>query len=164
MSKRQVFYSFHYQPDSWRASQVRNMGVIDGNRPATDNDWETVTRNGDDAIKRWIADQMNGRSCTVVLIGNGTAGRKWIKHEIEKTWSDGKGLVGIYIHNLKNSAGQQSYQGNNPFSDYNINGVNMANIVKTYNPPYSDSQRVYNYINNNIADWIEEAINIRNRY
>lgn len=161
---RQVFYSFHYQPDNWRASQVRNMGIVEGNRPATDNDWETVTKSGDDAIKRWIADQMNGRSCTVVLIGSGTAGRKWIKHEIEKTWSDGKGIVGIYIHNLKNSSGQQSNQGTNPFSEYDINGVNMATIVKAYNPPYSDSQSVYNYINNNIADWIEEAITIRNRY
>ena len=107
---------------------------------------------------------MNGRSCTVVLIGTGTAGRKWIKHEIEKTWNDGKGLVGIYIHNLKNLAGQQSSQGNNPFSEYNINRANLANIVKTYNPPYSDNQSVCNYINNNIANWIEEAIDIRSSY
>lgn len=29
--KRQVFFSFHYQPDSRRASQVRNIGALDGN-------------------------------------------------------------------------------------------------------------------------------------
>jgi hypothetical protein len=34
---KQVFYSFHYDNDNWRASQVRNMGVIEGNRPAPDN-------------------------------------------------------------------------------------------------------------------------------
>jgi hypothetical protein len=33
--------------------------------------------------------------------------------------------------------------------------------VKTYEPPYSDSKDVYKYINNYLADWIEEAINIR---
>ena len=30
---RRTFYSFHYKPDNWRAAQVRNMGVIEGNRP-----------------------------------------------------------------------------------------------------------------------------------
>ena len=53
---RRAFYSFHYAPDAWRASTVRNIGAIEGNRPATDNDWEAVKRGGDDAIKRWIAD------------------------------------------------------------------------------------------------------------
>jgi len=57
-TKRQVFYSFHYKPDSWRVSQVRNIGTIEGNKPAPDNDWETVTKSGDDAIKKWIEDQM----------------------------------------------------------------------------------------------------------
>ena len=28
--KRQVFYSFYYKPDNVRASQVRNMGVVEG--------------------------------------------------------------------------------------------------------------------------------------
>ena len=31
--KRRVFYSFHYQADSWRASMVRNIGSIEGNKP-----------------------------------------------------------------------------------------------------------------------------------
>jgi len=47
---RKVFFSFHYKPDNWRASQVRNMGVIDGNRPVSDNDWEQITRGGDEAL------------------------------------------------------------------------------------------------------------------
>ncbi len=37
---RRAFYSFHYKPDNWRAAQVRNMGVIEGNLVASDNDWE----------------------------------------------------------------------------------------------------------------------------
>ena len=61
---RRAFYSFHYKPDATRASQVRNIGVVEGSRPATDNDWETVTGGGDAAIKKWIASQMSGRSCT----------------------------------------------------------------------------------------------------
>lgn len=29
MAKRQVFFSFEYNKDAWRASQVRNMGKAD---------------------------------------------------------------------------------------------------------------------------------------
>ena len=99
---RRVFYSFHYKPDNWRAAQVRNMGVIEGNPPCSDNDWESIKKGSDAAIKKWISDQMSGKSCIVVLIGSDTTGRKWINHEIIKGWNDGKGVVGIYIHNLKN--------------------------------------------------------------
>ena len=93
---RRVFYSFHYTPDNWRAATVRNIGSIEGNRPASDNDWHSITKAGEDAIKRWIADQMKGRTCTVVLIGTNTANRKWINYEIIKSWNDGVGIVGIH--------------------------------------------------------------------
>ena len=98
---RKCFYSFYYQPDNARASQVRNIGVIEGNASVSDNDWEKVTQGGDDAIKKWIAGQMYGRTCAVVLVGTNTANRKWINHEIVKAWDDGPGVVGIHIHGLK---------------------------------------------------------------
>lgn len=66
---RRVFYSFHYKPDNWRASQVRNIGVVEGNRPVSDNDWEAVKKGGDKAIESWINDQVSGKSCSVILIG-----------------------------------------------------------------------------------------------
>lgn len=160
---RKVFYSFHYQPDNWRVSQVRNIGAIEGNKPATDNDWETVTKGGDSQIEKWIADQMSGRSCTVLLIGKETANRKWINHEIIKTWNDKKGIVGVYIHNLKDRYSSQATLGSNPFDFITFkNGTKLSSIVKAYNPPYSDSKQVYEYISSNIESWIDEAIRIRN--
>ncbi|MFD2609042.1 TIR domain-containing protein [Deinococcus taklimakanensis] len=161
---RNVFYSFHYAPDSWRASQVRNMGVITGNAPCRDHDWEEVTKGGDAAIKRWIASQMSGRTCAVVLVGTNTARRKWINYEIEQAWGSGKGVVAVRIHGLKNSAGLQSAKGGDPYQDFNINGTPLGSIAKTYDPPYASSTYVYDYIQANIADWVEEAIKIRNRY
>lgn len=160
---RQAFYSFHYQPDNWRASQVRNIGIVEGNKPATDNDWETITKGGNAAIQKWIDDQMKYRSCTIVLVGSGTAGRKWINYEIEKSWNSKMGVVGIYVHHLKDSAGSQSYQGSNPFGLY-VNGIYLSNAVKIYNPPYSDSKDVYKHISDNISNWVEEAIKIRGNY
>src|SRR5260370_41162731 len=41
---RKVFFSFHYKADSWRTSQVRNIGAIEGNAPVADNDWESMTK------------------------------------------------------------------------------------------------------------------------
>lgn len=83
---RRAFYSFHYQPDNWRAAQVRSMGVIEGNKPASDNDWEDVKAGGDSAIQKWIDGQLSGKTVAIVLIGQNTAGRKWINYEIEKAW------------------------------------------------------------------------------
>ena len=161
---RRVFYSFHYKPDNWRVSQVRNIGTVEDSKPASDNDWETVTLGGDAKIEKWIADQMNGRSCTVLLIGNETANRKWINHEIIKTWNDKKGIVGIYIHNLKDRNSNQATKGANPFDYIKVNDVALSSIVKAYNPPYADSKDVYKYISENIESWIDEAIRIRNNY
>lgn len=163
---RRAFYSFHFDADNWRASQVRNIGVIEGNSPASDNDWETVKRGGEAAIQRWIDNQLSGRGCTIVLIGSATAGRKWINYEIEKSWNDGKGVLGIYIHRLKDRNGQQSSKGANPFDGFTMQRDNakLSSIVKAYDPPYWDSSDVYNYIANNLAAWVEDAIALRSNY
>lgn len=42
MAKRQVFFSFEFNKDAWRASQVRNMGKVDDSSTFSDNDWEEV--------------------------------------------------------------------------------------------------------------------------
>jgi hypothetical protein len=161
---RRVFYSFHYVPDNWRASQVRNIGVVEGNTPASDNDWETVTKSGDKAIQNWIDGQLNGRTCSIILIGQNTAGRKWINYEIKKSWEDGKGLLGIYVHRLKDRNGLQSSQGGNPFDQFTLNDSEkkMSSIVKAYNPPYMDSKDVYGHISDNLEGWIEAAVKSRN--
>ena len=163
---RRVFFSFHYKPDNWRASQVRNMGVVEGNRPVTDNNWEQIKRGGEKAIQNWIDGQLKGKSCTTVLIGSKTAGRKWINYEIEKSWNDEKGVLGIYIHNLLDRDGKKSSKGRNPFTDFTIksNGKKLSSIVKAYDPPYSKSTSVYNHIKDNIADWADEAVSIRENY
>jgi len=82
--KRRVFYSFHYQKDNWRVQQIRNMGVVDGTQELSANQWEELKQSGDNNIRKWIDDNLKYRSCTVVLIGEETSKRKWVKYEIEK--------------------------------------------------------------------------------
>ena len=103
---RNAFFSFHFDQDHWRASQVRNMGVLEGNSELSDNDWETVKRGGDASIQRWIDGQLVGRSCVIVLVGAQTAMRQWVMYEIRKGWELGKGIVGIRIHGLLNRQSQ----------------------------------------------------------
>ena len=44
MVKRQVFFSFHYDNDSWRAAQVKNMGKVSESSTFSANDWEEVMK------------------------------------------------------------------------------------------------------------------------
>lgn len=161
---RQVFYSFHYKPDVMRVSQVRNIGSIEANKPARDNDWETVKSGKDPAIKRWISDQMKGRSCTVVLVGARTANRKWINHEIVESWKKGMGIVGIRIHGLKNTNdGLTSEIGANPFDyiTFAQSKKKLSSIVNCYNPIGTNSKEKYAWIAKHLFNVIEEAIRIR---
>jgi hypothetical protein len=161
---RKVFHSFHFKPDSHRVSQVRNMGVIEGQTVLSGNEWEKVKKQGDKAVEDWIAEHMKGRSCVVVLIGAQTAGRKWVKHEIIKAWNDKRGVVGVHIHGLKNLAGAQATKGSNPFTSITVGGKTLSTIVKTYDTPYSASTNVYKHIQDNLDSWVEEAIEIRGKY
>lgn len=161
MTKRQVFYSFHYDGDVRRVQQIRNIGALDGNQPASPNTWETIKRSGDYAIKKWIDDNMHNKSCVIVLIGEQTASRRWVKYEIEKAWNEGKAVLGIYIHNIKDPLYGTCRQGMNPFTSFNIGRISLSEIVPCKNPnPYD----AYNDIRYNIDKWIEEAIAIRARY
>lgn len=162
---RRCFYSFHYAPDCHRAAQIRQIGSIEGNRPASDNDWETVTKGGEAAIRRWIADQMSGKSCTVVLVGEGTANRKWINHEIVESWNAGMGVVGIRIHGIKNLRGETCQMGSNPFDfvKHGPTGAMLSSIVKCYNPTGATSKEKYAWISQYLANAVEEAVAIRMR-
>ena len=159
MAKRQVFYSFHFDNDVFRVQQIRNMGVLEGNEPVSANEWETVKRGGKDAIEKWIEDTMYYKSCVVVLVGEETYKRTWVQHEIKKAWKDGKGLLGIYIHNLKDPKTGTCSKGINPFEQFNLNdGTKLSSKVKCYNPSSTDT---YKEIKENLDSWIEEAIESR---
>jgi hypothetical protein len=142
------------------------MGVVEGNKSASDNDWEAITKKGDAAIEKWIESQLDGKSCTVVLIGADTPGRKWINYEVKESWNNNKGLLGVNIHRLKNLDGEQSSKGSNPFDEFTVGEAKkkLSSVVKVYNPPHTDSKDAYAYIKDNLEDWIEEAISIRDDF
>ena len=155
---RRVFFSFHYDRDIFRVSQVRNSWVVRGSKetqPFLDKaEWESIKRTGDAAVKRWIDEQLNGTSVTVVLIGAETYKREWVLHEIKRSYELGKGILGIYIHNVKCLKTGTDIKGQNPLDYWTIqqNGQNV---------PFSKLYKTYDWVGNNgynnLSSWIEQA-------
>lgn len=155
---RKVFFSFHYKNDVWRSMQVRNCWVVRSeNEDAGFIDaaeFEKIVRDGEPAIKRWIDGQLSGTSVTVVLIGSETSDRDYVKYELQKSYAKGNGVVGIYIHNVKDVYGNISSKGSNHFGeigkDINGNPVYFSTSYPCYDWVYDDGRA-------NIRKWIEEA-------
>jgi hypothetical protein len=156
---RRVFFSFHYDRDIFRVSQVRNCGVTKGNYEQAGfidhADWESLERKGEEAIKRWINSELNGASVTVVLIGAETFDRPWVNYEIQQSYAEGKGMLGIYIHQLKDPrTGLTDYKGRNPFGNIYLANSNPRRYLSEFYPTYdwfSDD----GYLN--FATWLEAA-------
>lgn len=159
---RTTFFSFHYDNDIWRASQVRNSDVVDDTIDESGfidgASWESIKREGDDAVRDWINRNMKGCSVTVVLIGSDTYDRKWINYEIEKSIEKGMGLVGVRIHRIRDEDGNRARRGKNPLSNHHDSntGGSLSSIFNTYDW-VADSGR------ENLGDWVEEAAQIANR-
>ena len=142
----------------WGSGQVRNSWVAKPDRETAGfidaASWEEVKKKGEDAIKKWIADQLNGTSVTIVLIGAETASRDWVMHEIKESYKKGNGLLGIRIHNIKDQNQRTDSMGDNPFDKLYIE----ENGVKKY---LSQIYQTYDWINNdgynNLGKWVEAA-------
>jgi antiphage defense system Thoeris ThsB-like protein len=153
---RKVFFSFHYERDGQRASVVRNSWVTKGDEAGYIDavKWEEVKGRGDAAIRRWIEEQLDGTSVTVVLIGAETSSRDWVKYEIQRSYSRGNGMLGIYLHNIKDFKGNTDLTGNNQFgplgTDATGNAIYFWSIYSTYD-------WVLNNGYDNLGTWIEEA-------
>jgi hypothetical protein len=89
----------------------------------------------------------------VVLIGAGTANREWINYEIIESAKRKNGLLGIYIHNVRDLNGQTTTKGANPFDYLSWDEGKGAKLSTTY-PTYdwvSDNGR------QNLSAWVEAA-------
>lgn len=154
---RRAFFSFHYQNDVWRANIVRNSWVTKDKEAqgfVDAADFEKVKKGGETAIKKWIIEQLDGTSVTVVLIGSETSSRDYIKFELEKSWAKGNGIVGIYIHNIKDREGKTSDKGSNSFGPL----FTSAADNKQY---FFERFKTYDWVADNgyenLSKWIEEA-------
>jgi hypothetical protein len=138
---RKVFFSFKYE-DVFRAMIVRNSWVTQGKVAAgfiDAADFEKVKKEGDQAIKNWIDNQLNGTSVTVVLVGEKTCQSRWVKYEIDQSIKKGNGLLGIDISKIKDPQG---------------NTTKRCGQIPAGYPFYLwNNEKGYE----NLGDWIEKA-------
>ena len=194
---RKVFFSFHYDRDIWRVNVVRNSWVTKPDREAAGfidaAEFEEIKKEGDLAIKRWINRQLKGTSVTCVLIGAKTYSRRWVRYEIIKSFDKGNGLLGIYIHKIKDRNGSTDDEGKNPFEYVGVyidkNGKAKycerkngkwnvfrdhskcsLNFDKRYwkNKIYTFKHDLYDWVDddgyNNIGKWVEKASRQRGKW
>ena len=139
---RRVFFSFDYRY-VWKVNQIRNMPNVIGTAAAGFQDaslWEEAKKKGDKAIKAMIDKALKGTTVTVVCVTYGTSTRKYINYEIDQSLANGKGLVAVQIHHLKDESQQTGEPGAIPQQI-------KANGFKAYK--YVDKER--------LAAWIEEG-------
>lgn len=155
---KSVFYSFHYDRDAWRVQQVLHIGSLEGQEILNSQEWEAVQRQGDQAIEKWIDEQMAYKKAVVVLVGAQTAGRRWVQHEIAKAWNEKRPLVGIRVHGLADRAGNTDSAGADPFAKVALKGGGtVADYVTLHDPAGTDSKGVYATIAENIESWVDGA-------
>ena len=138
---RRVFFSFEYE-DVSRAMVVRNSWVTQGKEAAGFVDaaeFEKIKKQGYEAVKRWIDNQLKGTSVTVVLLGQDTCSSKWVKYEIEKSKEIGNGLLGIDVSKIKDFQEKTTER--------------CGEIPKGYNFYLWNKNDGYN----KMGDWIEKA-------
>lgn len=138
--------------------QVRNSWVTKDDKKAAGfvdaAEFEKIKKGGDPSIKKWIREQLENTSVTVVLIGSETSNRDYIKYELKKSWEKGNGILGIYIHKNKNINGNTSASGDNQFGPI-------------FTSPYDDKEyfferfKTYDWVVDNgyinMGKWIEET-------
>ena len=156
---RTVFFSFHYDRDAWRAAQVRGAAHLpSGNARGRFRDgvaWESVRRQSEAAIRRWIDDQLLGTGVTVVLVGQETASRPFVRYEIEQSRRRGNGMLGVRVHSIPSYVGPNmtvDRPGPDPFaavSDPLRPGFTLAGLYPTYD--WEPSGRAQ------LASWIDAA-------
>jgi hypothetical protein len=161
VAAKKCFLSFYYKADNWRVAQIKNIGAIEEQPLLSSNKWEEIERKGDDAIKEWVENNIKGKECLVVLVGTYTSGRPWVKYEIKRACEKGIGVLGIYIHNLKDAEGNQAAKGANPFEAITVDGKGITSYAKMYDPPFTTSTYVYEHIKEKISGWVDEAVKLR---
>jgi hypothetical protein len=151
---RKVFFSFHYDRDVRRIQQVRNSWVIRERgeaQPFFDKAEFEDAKQRAGGIQRWIDNQLEGCSVTVVLYGHETFDRPWVKYEIEQSHNRRMGILAIDIHNVKDPITGTDLPGRNPLEHWRTTtGVQFTSLYRTYDWVLGDGY-------NNIGSWIELA-------
>lgn len=147
---RRTFFSFHYEPDVWRAWNVRNSWVaFPGDQQGVgffDNSvFEASKKESADALKTFLRKGLENTSVTCVLAGQDTWTRRWVRYEIARSILKGNGLLTVHIHGVKNRYGLYGAKGANPLDAMGLyrtdSGIFLAEWENSKWKQYGDYKR-----------------------
>jgi hypothetical protein len=91
---------------------------------------------------------------TVVLIGAETASRQYVGYEIKQSHKRGNGMLGIYIHSMKDVSSKTDTKGTNPLGNWHVERGGKKILLSDIYPTYEwVSDEGYK----NLGDWIVAA-------
>jgi len=158
---REVFFSFEYEKDFYRATQIRNMFKVTAEDDIYGEEWKTTFSKDPESIKAWLREQIELRDCLVVLIGVTTANNPWINFEIETARDFGKGIVGIYVNELEDQNGNVTARGHDPFrfvDSTHFEGKKLHDTINRFESSYVVNKAVCNDIKDHLEEIVEEAV------
>lgn len=160
---RKVFFSFHYERDSQRVSQIRECNSVSQHFTRSPflskSEWESIERIGPTAIKNWIDKNMDGTSVVILCFGLKTSTRPWVKYELEKAHREKRGIVAIDLSGMRTMQNEVDAAGVNPLKKaFDSAGTELFNY---------DTYKTYHWINDggriNIDKWVEKAAQLIGR-
>lgn len=97
--RRQIFVSYHHKNDQWYYDAFAQQYGKAGYNVVRDNSLRDALDSDDPAyVMQSIRDNhIHGTSCTIVLCGSDTHGRKYVDWEIKGTLDKGHGLIGVWL-------------------------------------------------------------------
>lgn len=156
---RNVFYSFHYKNDINRVMVVRNRWVTQGGQTISgvidSADFETIKRQGDNAVHKWIDSQLQGTSVTIVLIGAETLTRPFVQYEICESINRGNAILGVYINGIVDMKTSNASSRCDPHT--------IIGYYQDKSPAYFDKicDGIFDYSSSdgyaNLGSWVEKA-------
>jgi hypothetical protein len=116
----QAYFAFDYEDAAdFRTNVVRNHKFAGGIGKAgffSATPWAAANKQDQSAIRQRIDRELEGTFATVVLIGDLTYTRRWVRYEILKSVEQGNALVGININGIPGKDKRTKPNGPNPLS------------------------------------------------
>ena len=143
-----VFFGYHIERDTWKAEKIRDVWATQTDKEISGfwdaASWEKIKRKGELAVREWVGKQLEKTSVTVVLIAAETSSRQYVHYAISQSLKRNNGVVGIYIHNIRDRNGIRGRKGGDPF-------VHLG----------QENLKIYDWENDNgkknLISWVEDA-------